>query len=50
MRGHVKYITREEIKITKRKPLKIASPWLIPGLALSLLVLALPMAGPVEAG
>ena len=36
--------------MTKRKLLKIASLWLVLGLVLSVVVLALPMAGPAEAG
>jgi hypothetical protein len=46
----MRYFGGEEIKIRERKPFKIALLWLIPGLVLSLLVLALPTAGPVEAG
>jgi hypothetical protein len=40
----------EEMKVTKRKLFEFASLWLIPGLVLSLVLLALPMARPAEAG
>jgi hypothetical protein len=40
----------EKTKVTKEKLFKVASLWLIPGLVLSLVGIALSMARPAEAG
>lgn len=45
----VRVQTIEHVNMTKAKPFKIASTWLLLALVISLVMMALPMASPAEA-